>query len=122
MQSVRHGIVIALVVVQLIISFIFLGTSLFADAGEIWWRAAFVVHPLTAILLLVLVLTPSRSVAMAATALIALNIVADVATAASIASGAIKGDWWLPLIFSIVPLVVLPHAIGASKAHPAAPA
>ncbi len=82
----------------------------FADGGQWWERLILVgVHPAAAVLLLILVMSreSSRGLLLAAVALLALNVVADVGLAAAIGSGAIKGDWWLPLVFSAIPVIGL---------------
>ena len=86
----------------------------FADGGQWWERLVLVgVHPAAAVLLLILVMNrePARVLALATTALLALNVVADAGLAAAIGSGAIKGDWPLPLVFAVVPLIALPYCI-----------
>ena len=82
----------------------------FADGGEIWERAVLMgIHPLAAIGLLVLAVVPGLKPGGARIVqfLLALNIVADAVLAALIYSGVTKGDWWLPLLFSIIPLIGL---------------
>jgi hypothetical protein len=82
----------------------------FADGGEIWERAVLMgIHPLAAIGLLVLAVVPGLKPGGAKIVqfLLALNIVADGVLAALIYSGVTKGDWWLPLLFSIIPLIGL---------------
>ena len=86
----------------------------FADGGDVWSRLLLiVVHPLCAVALLVLTLLPRPVPAIAYTvaALLLTNIVADVTLAQLIAVGTIKGDWWLPLTFSVVPAVGLAYAL-----------
>ncbi|MDE0121122.1 MAG: hypothetical protein OXN80_04255 [bacterium] len=86
----------------------------FADGGQWWERLILVgVHPAAAVLLLILVMNreSSRILVLITTALLALNVVADVGLAAAIGSGAIKGDWGLPLVFAVVPLIALPYCI-----------
>ena len=86
----------------------------FADGGDVWSRLLLiVVHPLCAVALLVLTLLPRPVPAIAYTvaALLLTNIVADVTLAQLIAVGTVKGDWWLPLIFSVVPAVGLAYAL-----------
>ena len=86
----------------------------FADGGDVWSRLLLiVVHPLCAVALLVLTLLPRPVPAIAYTvaALLMTNIVADVTLAQLIAVGTVKGDWWLPLIFSVVPAVGLAYAL-----------
>ena len=41
--------------------------------------------------------------------LLLVNIAADVSMAALIAAGAVRGDWYLPLTFSVVPAAALPY-------------
>lgn len=86
----------------------------FADGGQWWERLVLVgVHPAAAVLLLILVMRKesARVLALVTTALLALNVVADVGLAAAIGSGAIKGDWALPLVFAVIPLIALPYCI-----------
>ncbi|MDE0130739.1 MAG: hypothetical protein OXM62_10410 [bacterium] len=86
----------------------------FADGGQWWERFILVaVHPTAAVLLLVLVVRreSARVLVLVTAAVLALNVVADVGLAAAIGSGAIKGDWWLPLVFAVVPLIALPYCI-----------
>ena len=86
----------------------------FADGGQ-WWERLILVglHPAAAVLLLILVMRreSARVLALVTTALLALNVVADVGLAAAIGSGAIKGDWQLPLVFGVIPLIALPYCI-----------
>ena len=84
----------------------------FADGGQWWERLVLVaVHPAAAVLLLILVMSreSARTLALVTVALLALNILADVGLAVAIGSGAIKGDWSLPLVFGVVPLIALPY-------------
>ena len=90
----------------------------FADGGGMWERLLLiVVHPLCAVALLVLTLLPRPSSAIAYTvaALLVGNIVADLTLAQLIAVGAVKGDWWLPLMFSVIPAVGLAYALTLAK-------
>ena len=86
----------------------------FADGGDVWSRLLLiVVHPLCAVALLVLAVLPRPPAAMAYTiaALLVGNIVADVTLAQLIAVGTVKGDWWLPLLFSVIPAVGLAYVL-----------
>ena len=86
----------------------------FADGGDVWSRLLLiVVHPLCAVALLVLTLLPRPAPAIAYTVagLLVGNIVADLVLAQLIAVGTVKGDWWLPLIFSVIPAVGLAYAL-----------
>lgn len=86
----------------------------FADGGGWWDRLVLVgVHPAAAVLLLTLVVSQTRpkGLVIATVALLLLNLVADVALSVAIGTGATRGDWWLPLVFSVVPLIALPYGI-----------
>lgn len=109
--------IIALRVLAVVQAFLSAFTALvgsFADGGEWWDRLVLVgVHPTAAVLLLILVMSkePPRALAIAAVTLLALNVVADAALALAIGTGASKGDWWLPLVFAVIPLIALPYGI-----------
>ena len=86
----------------------------FADGGDVWSRLLLiVVHPLCAVALLALVLFPKPTALMvyAVGALLVCNIVADVTLALLIATEAVKGDWFLPLAFAVIPLVGIVYAL-----------
>ena len=86
----------------------------FADGGDVWSRLLLIlIHPLCAAGMLLLVLVPrlASSVVVAIAGLLAVNIAADLAFALLIAADTIKGDWWLPLIFSVVPAVGIIYAL-----------
>ena len=90
----------------------------FADGGSVWERLLLiVVHPLCAVALLVLTLLPrpSPAVAYAVAALLVGNIFADLTLAQLIAAGTVKGDWWLPLMFSVIPAVGLAYALTLAR-------
>ena len=106
------------ILVLAIIQAIFAGfTALvgaFADGGDLWSRLLVVlIHPLCAagMLLLVLLPRPATAVVIAIAGLLAVNIVADLTFAQLIAGGSVKGDWWLPLIFSVVPAIGIVYAL-----------
>lgn len=86
----------------------------FADGGDLWSRLVLVLlHPLAAAALLLLVLraTASRKLVLAIAALLLATVAADLALAAAIAGGAMKGDWVLPVIFAVVPAVAVLYAL-----------
>lgn len=86
----------------------------FADGGSLWERLTLMlVHPVTAAVLLYMVAVhqPARRLLMIGSALIAVNVIADIALALAILAGTIRGDWWLPLVFSVVPLLGLVYAV-----------
>ena len=86
----------------------------FADGGDFWSRLLLILlHPIAAITILALAYIPHppKSIANIAASILALNIVADVVVAAMIAISTIKGDWPLPLAFSITPAIALIYAV-----------
>ncbi|MXY42997.1 MAG: hypothetical protein F4Y50_02870 [Dehalococcoidia bacterium] len=90
----------------------------FADGGSMWERLLLiVVHPLCAVALLVLTLLPKPPPAFAyvVAALLVGNIFADLTLSQLIGAGTVKGDWWLPLMFSVIPAVGLAYALTLAK-------
>ncbi len=86
----------------------------FADADNLWARLLLTfLHPIAAITILALVYIPKplKPIASAAVVILTINIVADVVVAALIASGSIKGDWALPLYFSVTPTIAIVYAV-----------
>lgn len=107
----------ALIITLAVLQFLFAGfagaVGSFADGGEIWERVVLMaIHPLAAIGLLVMAFVPRIKPAglQVIRALLALNIIADAALAALIYSGATKGDWWLPLLFAVIPVIGLGYS------------
>ena len=91
----------------------------FADGGDLWSRLLLtLIHPLCAAGLLVMVLLPrlANALVVAIAGLLAVNIVADLAFALLIAAGTVKGDWWLPLIFSVIPAIGIIYALTRIRA------
>ena len=86
----------------------------FADGGGIWERMLVVfLHPLGAAGILLLVLAPRlpRMATLAIAALLLIIVIADLALAQRIAAGAVKGDWELALVFSVVPVLSIVYAM-----------
>ena len=86
----------------------------FADGADVWSRIVVVlIHPLAAAALLLLLLWPgsagTRALVIAAILMAAVAV--DISLAAAIASGAMKGDWELPLIFTVVPTLGVLYAL-----------
>ena len=95
----------------LIVAFVALVAS-FADGGQWWERLMLsVLQPVVAILILVLVMqrAPSMKLVKATTWVLLVQVGANVAIALSILAGSTKGDWFLPLIFAVVPLIILSY-------------
>ena len=91
----------------------------FADGGDIWSRLLLVlVHPLCAVVMLALAwqqraATPAI---IAATLIMVVNVAANLHLAQLIATGSVKGDWWLPLSFSVVPAIGIVYALTLLRA------
>lgn len=79
----------------------------FADAGTIPERILLsLVHPAAAILLLVAVASSrplSRGLRGFTLALLVVAVVSDIVLGVLIGQGVVKGDWFLPLVFAVVP-------------------
>ena len=101
-----------LAVVHLLFAAVTALVGLFADGG-LWERIPIViVHPAAAVLLLVAVTGSgpvSKRLKKLTMTLLLVNIAADITLAALIAAGAVPGDWYLPLLFSIVPAAGLAY-------------
>lgn len=94
-----------LAVVHLLFAAVTALVGLFADGG-MWERIpTVIVHPIAAVVLLVAVTRPgvSKLLRYLALAMLAANVAIDIIWAVLIAAGAVRGDWYLPLLFSIVP-------------------
>lgn len=84
--------------------------GLFADGGDVWSRLLLVlVHPLVAagLMLAVILPNPGTRILTAVAALLLVNVGGDATASILIAGETVKGDWWLPLIFSVVPIAGL---------------
>ena len=114
MNSLRVPLII-LAVVQALLAAFGLLISTFADGGFWWERVSLVLlHPLAAIALLGLLLSgrrPAPWLASLALTLLALGILGSLAMSGAILSGWTRGDWWLPLVWAIIPLLSLPYAL-----------
>ncbi len=112
MNSLRVPLIV-LAVVYALLAALGLAISTFADGG-LWERLPIVLfHPLAAVALLWLLFTarPTPKLAGIALALLLLGIVGSLAVSGAVLGGLIKGDWWLPLVWAIVPLLSLPYVI-----------
>ena len=114
MNSLRVPLII-LAVVQALLAAFGLFMSTFADGGFWWQRIAlfWLLHPLTVIALLGLLLSgrPPPWLAGLALTLLSLSILGSLAWSGAILSGWTRGDWWLPLVWAIIPLLSLPYAL-----------
>ena len=117
-MTVFRTITLVLAVLQVLFTAFTGMVGAFADGGDLWSRLLLiVVHPLCAVALLVLTLLrrPSPAIAYAVAALLVGNIFADLTLAQLIAAGTVKGDWLLPLLFSVIPAVGLAYALTLAK-------
>ena len=95
----------------------------FANGGDVWQRLLVVLlHPLGAAAVLLLVLRPRLAVPkiLAAVALLAANVLADLRMAQLIAAGAVRGDWELAVAFSVVPAVGMVYGLALLRSARAA--
>ena len=115
MNSLRIPLIV-LAVVQALLALFGLAISSFADGG-LWDRVPMLFHPLAVVALFWLLLTdparPTPRLAGVTLALLLLSIIGSLALSGAILSGLTKGDWWLPLVWGIIPLLSLPYAINA---------
>ena len=85
----------------------------FADAGTVPERILVsLIHPVAAILLLVAVSSSkplTRGLRGTTLALLLIGIVGDLVLAVLIGQGVVKGDWALPLVFAVVPVLGLAY-------------
>ena len=105
---------LALAIVQAVFAGLTALVGLFADGGNVWERLVIVVlHPLAAAGLLLLVLYPrlTAPAALAIGALLLGTVAVDLAFAVSIARGAVKGDWGLPVAFAVIPALGVVYAL-----------
>ena len=111
---------LALAVAQLAIAGLTALVGGFADGGDAWSRLLIVVHPICAIALLILAAKPRLPgiLILLIAGLLAVNIASDLYAASLISRGVIKGDWFLPLIFSVIPSIGIVYALILVVARP----
>ena len=107
-----------LVIVQVVIAAFTAAVGSFADGGTIWERLTLVVvHPLCAgrDARAGGAATSSQRGVYVVSTLMAVNVLSDLSLVSAIALGALKGDWWLPLIFSVIPAIGLVYTLTLPK-------
>ena len=80
----------------------------FADGGDIWSRLLVsLIHPVCAVAILLLALRPrpGNPTLLAILGIIVLTVAADLTYSLLIAGGSVKGDFWLPLVFAVIPTI-----------------
>ena len=111
-MAIFRVVLMVIAVIHLLLAAFTAVVGQFADGGDIGSRLVLsALHPLAAIgiVLLVFLQRLPKPVVAAVAALMILNIAADVTLAVLIASGVVKGDWWLPLVFAVVPTIALTY-------------
>jgi len=105
-----------------VVQVLFVGMTAYAGAfadGDQWWEYATVVllQPLAAIGLLVLVITsqPTKALITATAGLLLLTIAADTLSALAILFGITRGDWWLPAVSSVIPVIALGYCLALAR-------
>lgn len=113
-MTIFRNVVLVLAVIHALFVGLTALAGAFADGGEVWQRLLLVLlHPLGAAGVLLLVLMPrlTRNATLVIAALLLANLIADVSLAQRIAAGAVKGDWELALVFSLVPVIGIGYAL-----------
>ena len=111
---------LALAVTQAALAGLTAVVGAFADGGDIWSRLVIVLlHPLSAASLLLLVLSPqlTRERTLAIAALLLATVAVDLSLALAIGRGAVKGDWELPVVFSVIPALGVVYALILARAR-----
>ena len=93
----------------------------FADGGDAVSRLLLTfAFPAAAIALIVFVATPrpSRAFALAIACVMAANLAIATGIAIAIASGAVNGQWWMPMTFAIIPTIAIPYALTLPSPKP----
>ena len=120
-MAIYRRTLMGLAILHLIFTALTATIGLFADGGAVYSRLIIsALHPVTALVILLLVFAHrlSKSFVVIVIAFSTINILADVTLAALIAFGAIKGDWELPLFFTIVPTIAIGYAVKHLKQIP----
>ena len=109
---------LVLAVVQTVLAGLTALVGAFADGADVWSRVVVVLlHPLCAAVLLLLALMPRPSSARALVigALLMANVIVDLSLAMMIARGDVKGDWWLPVMFAVIPSLGVVYALTLAR-------
>lgn len=117
MNSLRVPLIV-LAVGYALLALFGLAMSAFANGGLLE-RIPLLLHPLAVVSLLWLLFTarPTPTLAGVTLALLLLGIIGSFASSGAILSGLTRGDWWLPLVWAIVPLLSLPYVISFLGGH-----
>ncbi len=113
MTSFRNSVMVLAVIHAFFVGFTAL-VGAFANGGDNWQRLLLVLlHPLGAAGVLALVLRPrlTTTTILALATLLIVTVVADLGLAQLIAAGRVRGDWALPLVFAVVPVIGVVYAL-----------
>ena len=113
-MSAFRTVIQVLALIQAVIAGFTALVGSFANGGDLWARLLLVlVHPISAIgmLLLAFLPRPARTTVLVIMGLLVVNVVSDLALGFMIAQGVVKGDFWLPLIFAVIPAIGFVYAL-----------
>ena len=113
-MTVFRNTIRVLAIIQVVIAGFTALVGAFADGGDIWSRLLVsLVHPVCAVAILLLALRPSPTnpTLLATLGIIALTVAADLTYGILIAGGSVKGDFWLPLVFAVIPTIAAIYAL-----------
>ena len=122
-MNVFRIVVLVLAVLQVVFTGFTAAVGAFADGGDVWQRLVLIVlHPISAVALLLLALRrgSSKGIALVVGALLMVNVAADLAIWSAIEQGVIKGDSELALVFAVVPAVGILYALTLLARRPRA--
>lgn len=107
-------VAIMLAAIQTVVAIFLMLVGNFADGGQ-WWERLILtlLHPLGAAALIILAARPqlSRGILAPLSALLALNVAADVFIAVAILTGITRGDFVLPLMIGAIPALGLLYSL-----------
>ena len=113
MKAFRSGM-FALAILYALMAAFGMAIGSFADGGA-WWQyiTMLVVQPLAAAALIALVAMPPDTLTAMGQRLITTALALPVALngfgAIAIAQGIVRGDWWIPLAFALIPAIGLAY-------------
>ena len=113
-MGVFRTVIQVLAVIQAFIAGFTAMVGSFANGGDLWARLLLVlVHPICAIgmILLAFLPRPARTTVLVIMGLLVVNVACDLALGFLIAQGVIKGDFWIPLIFAVIPAIGFVYAL-----------
>ena len=110
-----------LAIIQVVIAGFTAVVGAFADGGDVWSRLLVsLVHPVCAVAILLLALLPrlANPILFAILGVVMLAVAADLTYGILIALGSVKGDFWLPLVFAVIPAIAAIYALTLLTRHP----